>query len=152
MIYIRGDFNINEKNLKRMECLDFLKNEHHMNEVKLNHPTYHHFTGNGTRDSNLDRILFSTQHQGQEKLIDILCKHDHPLVNSTHDVILTSWLPLLVENPVEEYEKVRAPKIENTRHRIVWSDDGITAYQKIVIPLLRRLQDQWLSLSKQPTQ
>ena len=145
MIYIRGDFNINEKNLKRMECLDFLKNEHHMNEVKLNHPTYHHFTGNGTRDSNLDRILFSTQHQGQEKLIDILCKHDHPLVNSTHDVILTSWLPLLVDNPIEEYEKVRAPKIENTRHRIVWSDDGITAYQKILIPHLRRLQDQWLS-------
>ena len=92
-MYIRGDFNVNEKNLKRKDIFNYFKEYHELNEVHINHPTYHHFMGNGDSDSHLDRIICSVKPNKMEKLVEILCKHHNPWISSLHDAILSSWIP-----------------------------------------------------------
>ena len=143
-IYIRGDFNVSKKNVKRTNLLEFIKDTHDLIEVELQHPTYHHFTGNGASDSHLDRILYSRECAKGEELLGILCKFGIPYVSSSHDVILSSTFALTEETPRIDL-KTSAPKVRNDRHRVLWSDEGIQAYQELIVPHLQRLQDQWLS-------
>ena len=142
--YIRGDFNVSRKNVTRTEMLNFLTNEHQLNQVQIPHATYHHFLGNGLSDSHLDRILFSTSLMYPEVLETVHCKHEHPLVDSHHDIILTKWkLPNVT--PLEpSKENIVAPRIEIIREKILWDDAGIEKYQLLVTPHLSRLQDLWL--------
>jgi len=87
-IYSRGDFNASSSNPKRNSILRFLKETHKLDEVNLGHKTYHHFVGNGTSDSDLDKLLYSPQ--PAEKLTNVICKLSNPLVNSLHDVIIST--------------------------------------------------------------
>ena len=144
-VYLRGDFNASFSNFKRTDLLDHFCSEHHLLQVSIPHPTYHHFLGNGQSDSFLDRILFSDSVLHQEILLDILCKNLNPLVDSHHDVIISSW-----SLPVERAENVSggnivAPRIENNRLKVGWSDEGIAEYQKMVVPHLTRIQELWLT-------
>ena len=89
-IYIRGDLNVNNKNSKRKSILKYFLDSNNLDELKIDHPTYHHFVGDGTSDSNLDRIIFSSRPNEPEMLLRIICKLNEPLVCSLHDVIITS--------------------------------------------------------------
>jgi len=51
LLFIRGDANVNLKNKKRLEqYFNFLR-KFKLDSTDLNHPTYHHFTGDGKSDS-----------------------------------------------------------------------------------------------------
>ena len=87
-LYLRGHFNVNENNRNRNTILQHLFCEHSLSSVPILHKTYHHFTGGGLSDSNLDKILFSSCIETAEKVVDIICKETNPLINSHHDLIV----------------------------------------------------------------
>ena len=62
VLYIRGDSNVNKKDKNRTALFKKLCNDWNLVETNIGHPTYHHFTGNGGSDSQLDVLLpiFST--------------------------------------------------------------------------------------------
>ena len=57
IIFIRGDGNCNPKNHTRFQVLDHFIKDYKLTKVLIEHPTYHHFVGNGQFDSNIDIIL-----------------------------------------------------------------------------------------------
>ena len=147
-IYLRGDFNVSDRHPRRTALLNHLSNDFHLLQTPLHHNTYHHFLGEGKSDSNLDKLLFSDSLQFPEILLTIHCKLEDPRIDSHHDMLISSWtvpdVPLL--KPSED--NVTAPKVENNRTRVVWTDAGIENYQHLVVPELERIQQQWLSSSK----
>ena len=90
-IFIRGDANVNPKNTSRVHVLNHLLDKHNLKQVDLKHPTYHHFLGQGEFDSSLDVILYVKKADISENIEAIICKHQHPLVQSHHDLILSSF-------------------------------------------------------------
>ena len=90
-VYLRGDFNVSNKNLKRSDMLNHFCSEHRLSQVPIPHPTYHHFVGNGLSDSHLDKLLFSRSLIFPEVLETLHCKLSNPLVDSQHDIIVSSW-------------------------------------------------------------
>ena len=113
-----------------------------LEEVEIGHPTYHHFLGHGDSDSYLDKLIYSKDSQG-EILNEILCKLQNPLVESHHDILINTWTVPRQSTVLENSGLVKAPRLPNERHRIVWSDEGIEAYQELLIPHLQRLQVLW---------
>ena len=47
LVYIRGDLNVSNKNLKRLDMLNYFCSEHKLSQASIPHATYHHFLGNG---------------------------------------------------------------------------------------------------------
>ena len=91
----------------------------------MNHNTYHHFLGLGSSDSELDVLLSSKLPGVSEKLVKIECKHENPHLNSHHDLIISmATVPKLQNKQPKTSGNIIAPKIINTRHKIVWTDDG----------------------------
>ena len=150
-IFIRGDFNVSDRNLKRTELFDNFCTNLNLTQVLFSHKSYHHFTGNGKSDSNLDKLLFSKSLNTSESLKVILCKLSNPAVDSHHDVIISSFNLPLVEQKVASSRNVVAPKIENHRTKVFWSDSGIEGYQDLVVPELERIQQLWSSDSSSKT-
>ena len=146
-IHIRGDFNVSDNNHKRKACFDSFKENEGFDELVLHHPTYHHFTGNGISDSFLDKVLFPKNGSNHEVLSQQLCKHDEPFIDSHHDILLTVWTNPAEALCDEENDVIIAPKIHNSRHRIIWSEEGIIAYQQAILPHLQRLQYAWPAYS-----
>ena len=142
--FIRGDFNVSDKNLRRKRLLDYFKEDKNICEILITHPTYHHFMGEGVSDSRLDKILVSNGHEHTEQVDSITCALINPLVASLHDIIWSSWQPT-EENEIEVSSTFKAPRKVNDRHRVVWSDYGIVKYQQLIIPHLLRLQNLWLA-------
>ena len=66
-------------------------------------------------------------------------------MQSHHDILISQCkIPEpITENPLDQPLPV-APKIENTRVKIKWTDDGISAYQEILGQNLDQLADRWL--------
>ena len=60
-IFLRGDFNVNRNNRRRQNLFDTFKDSEGLLELNVSQPTYHHFLGDGSSDSNLDKILHSNQ-------------------------------------------------------------------------------------------
>ena len=58
-VFLRGDFNVNDRNVKRVNPLNTFCNDLNLVHVPINHSTYHHFTGNRNSDSNLHKLLFA---------------------------------------------------------------------------------------------
>ena len=144
-VYLRGDFNVSGKNQLRSGLLDYFVCHHGLVQVDINHPTYHHFTGNGASDSCLDRIFFPRNFVHPESLDMIICKLNHPLIDSHHDILISTWT--LFDEALEDNKamNITAPKVDNTRHKVLWSDSGVAAFQELVFPHLERLQTLWLS-------
>ena len=143
-IFLRGDFNVNIRNNKRFDLLKHFCNKFRLAEAPILHKTYHHFTVNGKSDSNLDKILFSETLSHPETLQKIHCKLEDPAVDSHHDLLVSEFnLPIVIATEASE-GNITAPRVVNTRVKIVWSDDGIEHYQQIVVPELQRIQDLWL--------
>ena len=144
-IYLRGDFNVSEGNTKRTALFSHFSTEHDLDETFIPHKTYHHFLGNGNSDSTLDKLVFSSTIKYPETLVQLHCKLSNPAIDSHHDMIISSFkLPLTPAQPASD-ENVTAPKIENNRVRVIWTDGGIENYQRYVVPELQRIQTLWLS-------
>ena len=143
-LYLRGDFNVNENNRNRNTLLKYLCSDHYLKIVPISHKTYHHFTGGGLSDSNLDKILFSSWLETPEYVVQIICKISNPVINSHHDLIVSALC--LPSAPIETATKgnIKAPKVENSRTKISWSESGINMYQQLVQPQLLHLQNLWL--------
>ena len=84
-IFIRGDANVNPKNTSRVPVFRHLLEKYNLQQIDLKHPTYHHFLGQGEFDSSLDVILHVKKSTITEKIKSIVCKLQHPLVQSHHD-------------------------------------------------------------------
>ena len=123
-LYLRGDFNVSFKNKKRRSMLDFFLSSHSLKEVVIDHTTYHHFTGNGNSDSHLDKLIYRDSNPEDEALITIICKLDCPLVSSSHDILLSSWIATKVDFHPETIVD-EAPKMQNTHFKTLWTDEGI---------------------------
>ena len=54
LIFIRGDGNVNTNNLDRTKVFSTFLSFHNLEQVFIDHKTYHHFLGGGAFDSNFD--------------------------------------------------------------------------------------------------
>ena len=144
VVFLRGDANSSQKNIFRRTLLTSFTKDYNLTRASVNHMTYHHFIGEGKFDSDLDVLLFSSLPGVHEGLDHIHCKLDEPNVDSCHDILVsTASMPLQQLKPVDKSENVVAPRIENTRHKIVWSKDGILNYQQTISQLLPSIRSRW---------
>ena len=103
-----------------------------------------HFLGQGEFDSPLDVVLHVKHEQVTEVLLDIICKHQDPLIQSHHDLIISSVsLPRSTKIADDNHKLVRAPRVDNTRVKIFWTDEGIENYKEAVADNLTRLRNTW---------
>ena len=146
--FLRGDFNSNLNNQARMGLLDLLCSDHDLISVDIPHPTYHHFLGNGSSDSTLDKILFSKSVPVPEQLITIHCKLSNPLIESHHDLLVSNLvLPYVTANERAYGCNPPAPRVTNKRSKIKWTEAGVEAYKEAVKPLLHLVQQVLLTPS-----
>ena len=140
-VYIRGDSNVNTNNKTRLNIFNDFISCFCLTSIPIGHKTYHHFLGNGLFDSSIDVILCST-HFGLEKVEDVFCKHNHPIIDSHHDPILSSFL--LPSSPVKEFPtRTQAPLVPNTRMKIIWNEDSIENYKNLIGNNLTELRKRW---------
>ena len=143
VIFLRGDANSSEKNVLRRTLLSSFIKDYNLTRASINHMTYHHFLGDGKSDSDLDVLLFSSLPDVLENLDHIHCKLNEPNVDSCHDILVSSASIPTQQKPVDNSENVVAPRIKNSRHKIVWSRDGILNYQQIITQLLPDIRARW---------
>ena len=121
-IFLRGDCNASSSNSKRHQIFSTFVNDLNLNRVKLHHNSYHHFLGMGSSDSELDVILFSNEPDINEDLNTIVCKLDDPSVDSHHDLLISTLsVPSVNLEALDKSRNVVAPKLPNTRHKIIWN-------------------------------
>ena len=141
LIYIRGDANasyIPRRNNQRDELLKYFITDNSFCITNINHKTYHHFMNQGLSDSNIDVLIHPENNK--ETLEKVLCSKSNALVDSSHDVLVsTCSLPCL---PVSEIpcNNITAPKVEHSKHKIVWSEEGIKNYQNLLSRTLPTLE------------
>ena len=146
LIYIRGDSNVNSNHTDRMRIFKDFMNTILLKSTPIGHKTYHHFLGNGAFDSNIDVILYSQNCFLPEVIRSILCRSDHPGITSHHDLILSSFtLPLNLAEHLPNCEPV--PQMENNRVKIIWHDEAIAEYRKLISSNLSNLRKRWLNPS-----
>ena len=56
--FLRGDINASTKNKSRAAILTAMISRLELTRVNIDHFTYHHFTGGGSSDSDLDVLLY----------------------------------------------------------------------------------------------
>ena len=143
-VFIRGDANASSKNASRSSIFNHFIARHNLQRLTIDHPTYHHFIGTGQFDSDLDVILFTNLQDQSESLTEVICKHHYPLIDSHHDLIITSFtIPLAPASPQISQKQISAPKIENFRQKVLWSEEGIAAYRTAVGGPLADMEERW---------
>ena len=148
-IYLRGDFNVSATNDKRTNLLNSFCTDHDLDSVHIGHKTYHHFVGEGSSDSNLDHIYYSKGSVYPERLTKIYCKQVHPLVNSHHDILLSSiTIPQRPPIKPDDAKNIIAPVVKTKRLKVKWSEEGINQYKVDVTPKLQLIQEVYLNSSK----
>ena len=141
-IFIRGDANVNPKNATRTSVFDHLLLKHNLVRVDVPHPTYHHFLGQGLFDSPLDVLIHVKKQSVTEEIQTIVCKLQHPLIESHHDLIISTFsLPLCKKTHDEK--NISAPRIINNRVKVVWTYEGIENYKIAICDNLARLRNTW---------
>ena len=144
VIFLRGDANASSSNSKRSSLLKHFCEEYNLKRVHIDHKTYHHFMGQGKSDSDLDVLLYSNQDLVDEQLLQIKCGQVDQLVDSHHDVVVsTCTIPCVANTNVKPLLNP-APRIEHRRHRIAWSEEGLAEYELIVSRLLPGIRERWL--------
>ena len=99
-------------------------------------------TRNSPPCSEID-ILLVYGKDATETLTKIICKLNCPLVDSHHHLILSTCSLPTATPPSPEKHLVTAPKIPNERTKIIWSDEGIKSYEKLVGTTLTDLSVRW---------
>ena len=144
LIFIRGDSNVNKNNVNRNIMFQHFLTHFTLKSVPIPHPTYHHFTGNGKHDSNIDILLHSSEQGCNEWVTKIMCKHQFPMILSHHDIILSSFTLLPGTIPVVHGDLPTAPRIPNQRQKVVWTTESSSKYRDMVEPLLKKVRSRWL--------
>ena len=148
-IYLRGDCNVNPRNTARATLFQHFLNKLSIFSLDLQHPTHHHFTGDGASDSQLDLLLYSGPPSLAEIHYSVECSLTNPLVQSHHDLI-NSAFPVHFQPAQLCSGNVSAPRVPNNRVKIKWMVDKIPAYQSLVSPALCSLRERW-AYSTDPT-
>ena len=79
-------------------------------------PRHHHFTGGGLHDAQLDFLLHQSLTTHPEILSHLVCKLEHTLADSAHDLILsTCFLPSQFNTPKDISENIVVTRVENNR-------------------------------------
>ena len=145
-VFIRGDCNVNPNNLPRVQLLTSFQTKYSLKNLPLNHPTHHHFMGNGESDSQLDIIMYSDTPHSEESLDQVICGKENPLVTSHHDVVVSTFpsstVPYMIPPPA-----VKAPRIPNTRVKVLWNQDGQEMYENMLSSTLPLLEQSLLNPS-----
>ena len=144
LLFIRGDGNCNPKNIIRYQVLKHFIQDYNLKQVKISHPTYHHFVGNGKYDSNIDIIIHTTAEGVTEKVKNIICRNDRPDISSHHDIITTVFSLPYQAPPKKQPDLIEAPRTILKRNKILWTEDGIHQYQGLVEEQLQELRNRWL--------
>ena len=145
-VYIRGDANVNPNNTARKNMFQHFLTRHALTSLNLHHQTHHHFTGGGASDAQLDVLLFSGPPTLVEQLTSIACCLENPLVPSHHDLI-TSTFPSMLVPSTSASQATTAPRVRNTRVKVLWDDDGKESYQSLLSSTLPFLQENLTSPS-----
>ena len=140
-IYIRGDANCNPNNKNRSSLFQHFLDKHKLQSINFGHNSHHHFTGAGLQDAQLDVLLHHVpqdSHQppqrGTEVLTQLICKLNNPLVDSAHDVVLSECsLPAVISQKADSAKNITAPKVDNRRMKVIWSDDDIPYYEALLV-------------------
>ena len=142
-IYIRGDANCNPRNLPRSSLLKHFCSKYNFVSVDFAHPSHHHFTGQGMYDAQLDVLLHQSE-SSPEVLSNVICKLSNPLVESAHDIII-STCPLKLKAPIihDQSENITAVKVKNNRVKIIWDNENNEQYEELVCDSLARLRETW---------
>ena len=90
-IYIRGDANTNPNNTSRFNLFSHFCSKFSLSSLDLKHNTHHHFQGEGASDAQLDVLLYTGPSAQSELLKSVICSLDNPLVESHHDIIISSF-------------------------------------------------------------
>ena len=143
LLYLRGDCNVNKNNRDRNNVFMSFCSSLNLKNVSIPHKTYHHFVGEGLFDSNIDVILHSENSPEPESFMAVICKFENYLVDSHHDIILSKISLPVVDVKEADDDLIVAPKIENTRVKILWKDECIPSYQKEVADKLSILRENW---------
>jgi hypothetical protein len=139
-MFIRGDFNVNPNNKPRVDILSSFTSRHSISGISTHHPTHHHFMGDGASDTQLDLLLSTHCESISESLINIVCKLENPLVDSSHDIHLSqvSLSPLPTVSPVPPSI---APRLPNDRVKITWDPESTEKYQLLLSSILPTLRN-----------
>ena len=145
-VFVRGDANasvIPRSNNKRDELFNYFVLENKFASIDFSHKTYHHFTNNGLSDSNIDVILYPEEPSvgsTTEVLYKVICGKTNPLVDSSHDVLISTFALPFLGKPGVAAANVTAPRVQHTKHKVVWSEEGIADYQHLLSQTLPALQ------------
>ena len=100
-------------------------------------------------DTQLDIILTQAPPHLAESLVKIVCGKENPLISSHHDLIISTFSCSSVPyNPPPQ--ALTAPRVPNTRVRVIWDEDGLARYQDLLsssLPLLIKSLSPVLSCS-----
>ena len=156
LIFVRGDANASliQRGNKRDDLFRYFVEENKFSPLPLNHQTYHHFLNNGQSDSNIDIIMYpkvtsdGLLSSTTESLIKILCGKTNALVDSSHDVLITSLL--LPPQPLPDVSpaNILAPKVKHSKYKVLWSEEGILEYQNLLSRTLPSLQSDYCDVSE----
>ena len=150
VIFLRGDANASSTNTMRIPLIKQFIQDFNLKLVNVDHKTYHHFMGQGISDSDLDILLYSNQENVNEQLVHLRCGQVDQLIDSHHDVLISACnIPSSLTSNVLLQPLHSAPRIENNRHKIIWSEKGAAEYEVIISNLLPGLRNRWLLPSSQ---
>ena len=74
---------------------------------------------------------------------EIVCKHQHPLIQSHHDMVVSTFSLPFYKEMVKRVDNITAPEVDNERVKIVWSDEGVRDYENALADNLTRLRNTW---------
>ena len=155
VLYIRGDANsspVPRSGNKRDLLFKYFLENNNLEYLPINHNTYHHFVNDGISDSGIDVILSSRlTSEGfpnifVEHLEKVVCGKTNPLVDSSHDILISS-VSFHPKTCQEQHKDglMTAPRVPNTKHKIIWSPEGILAYQELLATALPALRSEELA-------
>ena len=146
LVFVKGDANASfsprTKN-KRDQLFNYFVTENKLDSIDIGHKSHHHFTNNGLSDSNIDVLLHpeeSFDDEAAETLNKIICGKTNPLVDSTHDVLISTISLPFLSLPDVSADNVLAPRVQHTKHKVIWSEEGIADYQHLLSKTLTNLQ------------
>ena len=156
LVFIRGDANASlcpRVGNKRDGLFQYFMEENKLDNAPINHKTYHHFTNNGMSDSCIDVIIFSTISSDgipssvTESVCKVICGKTNPAIDSSHDALLTTFSLPPRAFPEPTTDNIEAPRLQLTRHKIIWSESGISDYQKLLSHALPQLNSDYSGTS-----
>ena len=69
-------------------------------------------------------------------------------VDSSHDVLVSTILLQHQPELQKSCDNIKAPRIEYSKHKILWTEDGISAYQQLLSHALPPLQHDYCDVSE----